>query len=35
MVGLTASNKRSLPVRDFFFPEDQSRIMDEFFPAVA
>jgi len=26
---------RKLHVRDFFFPEDQARILDEFFPSVA
>jgi signal transduction histidine kinase/CheY-like chemotaxis protein len=36
MVGLeTLDEARRAHVRDFFFPEDQSRIMDEFFPSVA
>jgi len=35
MVGLDSIEEaRRTPVRDFFFPEDQSRIMDEFFPSV-
>lgn len=35
MVGLEGIEQaRAIPVRDFFFPEDQPRIMDEFFPAV-
>src|SRR6185503_2461353 len=35
MVGLDGIEQaRRTPVRDFFFPEDQSRIMDEFFPGV-
>ena len=35
MVGLESlAQARRTHVREFFFPEDQSRIMDEFFPAV-
>ncbi len=35
MVGLDGIEQaRRTPVRDFFFPEDQHRIMDEFFPSV-
>jgi PAS domain S-box-containing protein len=35
MVGLDSLDEaRRANVRDFFFPEDQPRIMDEFFPAV-
>jgi PAS domain S-box-containing protein len=35
MVGLDSLDEaRRINVRDFFFPEDQSRIMDEFFPSV-
>jgi PAS domain S-box-containing protein len=35
MVGLESIEQaRRTPVPDFFFPEDQSRIMDEFFPSV-
>ena len=35
MVGLESLDEaRRLNVRDFFFPEDQSRIMNEFFPSV-
>ncbi len=35
MVGLDGIEQaRRTPVRDFFFPEDQARIMDEFFPSV-
>lgn len=35
MVGLDSFEQaRSTPVRDFFFPEDQSKIMDTFFPSV-
>ena len=35
MVGLDGIEQaRRTPVRDFFFPEDQPRIMDEFFPSV-
>ena len=35
MVGLDGIEQaRHTPVRDFFFPEDQPRIMDEFFPSV-
>lgn len=35
MVGLDDIEQvRRTPVRDFFFPEDQSRIMNEFFPSV-
>jgi PAS domain S-box-containing protein len=35
MVGLEGIEQaRRTNVRDFFFPEDQSRIMDEFFPSV-
>jgi PAS domain-containing protein len=35
MVGLESLEQaRSVHVRDFFFPEDQSRLMDEFFPQV-
>jgi PAS domain S-box-containing protein len=35
MVGLDSLEQaRTTPVREFFFPEDQPRIMDEFFPAV-
>jgi PAS domain S-box-containing protein len=35
MVGLDGLDEaRRANVRDFFFPEDQPRIMDEFFPAV-
>ena len=35
MVGLDdIEQARRTPVRDFFFPEDQARIMDEFFPRV-
>ena len=30
----TSSRPAAPPVRDFFFPEDQPRIMDEFFPSV-
>ena len=36
MVGLDGIEQaRRTPVRDFFFPEDQPRIMDEFFPSVS
>ena len=36
MVGLDGIEQaRRTPVRDFFFPEDQPRIMDEFFPVGA
>jgi PAS domain S-box-containing protein len=35
MTGLESIEKaRATPVRDFFFPEDQDRIIDEFFPEV-
>jgi PAS domain S-box-containing protein len=35
MVGLDGIEQaRHAPVRDFFFPEDQPRIMDEFFPSI-
>ena len=35
LVGLQGMEEaRRTHVRDFFFPEDQSRIMDEFFPSV-
>jgi PAS domain S-box-containing protein len=35
MIGLESLEEaRNVQVRDFFFPEDQSRIMDEFFPQV-
>src|SRR5262249_2299698 len=35
LVGLEGIEQaRHTPVRDFFFPEDQARIMDEFFPSV-
>ncbi|HTU17007.1 MAG TPA: PAS domain S-box protein [Gemmataceae bacterium] len=35
MVGLHGIEQaRHTPIRDFFFPEDQARIMDEFFPSV-
>lgn len=35
MVGLEGIEQaRRTPVRDFFFPEDQPKIMDEFFPSV-
>jgi signal transduction histidine kinase/ActR/RegA family two-component response regulator len=35
MVGLDDIERaRATPVRDFFFPEDQGRIINEFFPAV-
>ena len=35
MVGLDSIEQAArTPVRDFFFPEDQDRIMNEFFPAV-
>jgi PAS domain S-box-containing protein len=35
MVGLEdVEQARRTPVRDFFFPEDQPRILDEFFPSV-
>jgi PAS domain S-box-containing protein len=35
MVGLDdMEHARRTPVREFFFPEDQPRIMDKFFPAV-
>lgn len=35
MVGLDGIEQaRHTPAGDFFFPEDQSRIMDEFFPSV-
>jgi PAS domain S-box-containing protein len=35
MVGLeTLEGARAVTVRDFFFPEDQSRMMNEFFPSV-
>jgi PAS domain S-box-containing protein len=35
LVGLTSMDEaRRTPVREFFFPEDQARIMDEFFPKV-
>ena len=35
VVGLDGIDEaRGANVRDFFFPEDQARIMDEFFPAV-
>jgi PAS domain S-box-containing protein len=36
LVGLDdMAEARKVHVRDFFFPEDQARIMDEFFPSVA
>jgi PAS domain S-box-containing protein len=35
LVGLEGIEQaRRTPVRDFFFPEDQPRVMDEFFPSV-
>jgi PAS domain S-box-containing protein len=35
LVGLDSIEQaRATPVRDFFFPEDQTRIMEEFFPMV-
>ncbi len=35
LVGLAGiEDARRVNVRDFFFPEDQSKIMDEFFPSV-
>jgi PAS domain S-box-containing protein len=35
MVGLDSIEQaRATPIREFFFPEDQPRILDEFFPAV-
>lgn len=35
LIGLDGIEQaRRTPVRDFFFPEDQSKIMDEFFPSV-
>jgi PAS domain S-box-containing protein len=35
MVGLDGIEQaRHTPVRDFFFPEDQVRVVDEFFPSV-
>jgi PAS domain S-box-containing protein len=35
MVGLDDLDAaRAMPVRSFFFPEDQARIMDEFFPSA-
>src|SRR6185436_7469308 len=35
MVGLAdIEQARRTPVADFFFPEDQARVLDEFFPAV-
>ena len=35
MIGLESLEQaRNVRVRDFFFPEDQARIMDEFFPGV-
>jgi PAS domain S-box-containing protein len=35
MVGLdSVEAARATPVREFFFPEDQPRVMDEFFPSV-
>src|SRR6185436_12345793 len=35
MVGLDSIEQaRNTPVADFFFPEDQDRIMNQFFPAV-
>jgi PAS domain S-box-containing protein len=35
LVGLTSLDEaRATPVREFFFPEDQSRIMNEFLPKV-
>jgi PAS domain S-box-containing protein len=35
LVGLDGmDHARRVNVRDFFFPEDQSRVMDEFFPGV-
>jgi PAS domain S-box-containing protein len=35
LVGLDSIEEaRATPVREFFFPEDQPRIMDEFFPTV-
>jgi PAS domain S-box-containing protein len=35
LVGLDGLEQaRATPVREFFFPEDQARIMDEFFPSV-
>ncbi len=35
MVGLEQmETARRIPLRDFFFPEDQSKIMDDFFPLV-
>jgi PAS domain S-box-containing protein len=35
LVGLTSLEEaRATPVREFFFPEDQGRIMDEFLPTV-
>ena len=36
LVGLDdMAQARKVHVRDFFFPEDQARILDEFFPSVA
>jgi PAS domain S-box-containing protein len=36
LVGLDDMDQaRKVHVKDFFFPEDQARIMDEFFPSVA
>ncbi|HET9314550.1 MAG TPA: PAS domain S-box protein, partial [Vicinamibacteria bacterium] len=35
LVGLeNVEEARATPVREFFFPEDQARIVDEFFPSV-
>ncbi|HEY7164857.1 MAG TPA: PAS domain S-box protein [Candidatus Binatia bacterium] len=35
LVGLESMEQaRATPVREFFFPEDQSRLLDEFFPSV-
>ena len=35
LVGLDGMDEaRRVNVRDFFFPEDQSRVVDEFFPAI-
>ena len=35
MVGLESIDEaRSTPVKEFFFPEDQAKLMDEFFPGV-
>lgn len=34
MVGLEVERAHTTPVREFFFPEDQAKVVDEFFPSV-